>query len=79
MLRNRQLFGEDEDAAAQTELDNTQAQGENAKEIEALRREALAFGAVRKALREEDGDAEEAARLAFNKVIQPCYITRHIH
>lgn len=64
-----QLFGEDEDAASQTELDAAQAQGENAKEIEALRREAMAFGAVRKALRVEGATSgEEAAKLAFSKV-----------
>ncbi|KAJ7087251.1 hypothetical protein B0H15DRAFT_843243 [Mycena belliarum] len=59
-----QLFGEDEDAVG--ELDEAEKQGENAQEIATLRREALAFQAVRKALR--SSAASGAAKLVFQKV-----------
>ncbi|KAF8185021.1 hypothetical protein K438DRAFT_1723883 [Mycena galopus ATCC 62051] len=59
-----QLFGEDEDAVG--ELDEAEKQGENAQEIETLRREAQAFHAVRTALR--SSTASDAAKLVFQKV-----------
>ncbi|KAF8634042.1 hypothetical protein AX17_004307 [Amanita inopinata Kibby_2008] len=62
-----QLFGEDEDAVG--ELDAAEQQGENANEIAALRREALAFEAVRKALRTPINDeSDTAAKMVFQKV-----------
>ncbi|KAF9810471.1 hypothetical protein IEO21_06901 [Rhodonia placenta] len=62
-----QLFGEDENAGG--ELDEAEKQGENAQEIATLRKEALAFKAVRAALRtpHEDGSSS-AARIVFQKV-----------
>ncbi|KAI0317545.1 hypothetical protein OF83DRAFT_1283338 [Amylostereum chailletii] len=60
-----QLFGEDEDSAG--ELDDALKQGENAQEIDTLRKEAQAFKAVREALR-STGQSEDAAKLAFQKV-----------
>jgi len=78
-----QLFGEDENAVG--ELDEAEKQGENgvllrttgilrlthdqAQEIAALRKEALAFQAVRSALRSKDATDKYAARMAFQKVI----------
>ncbi|KAJ7856758.1 hypothetical protein B0H14DRAFT_2507719 [Mycena olivaceomarginata] len=59
-----QLFGEDEDAVG--ELDEAEKQGENAQEIDTLRREAKAFNAVRQALR--SSTASDAAKLVFQKV-----------
>ncbi|KAJ7052620.1 hypothetical protein C8F01DRAFT_1332728 [Mycena amicta] len=59
-----QLFGEDEDAVG--ELDEAEKQGENAQEIATLRKEALAFNAVREALRSPK--ASEAAKRVFHKV-----------
>ncbi|KAF7312326.1 Ubiquitin-like modifier activating enzyme 2 [Mycena indigotica] len=59
-----QLFGEDEDAVG--ELDEAEKQGENAQEIATLRREALAFNAVREALRSPQ--ATKAAQKVFEKV-----------
>ncbi|KAJ6460974.1 hypothetical protein C8R45DRAFT_912447 [Mycena sanguinolenta] len=59
-----QLFGEDEDAVG--ELDEAEKQGENAQEIETLRREAQAFRAVREALR--SSTSSDAAKLVFQKV-----------
>ncbi|KAJ7248243.1 hypothetical protein B0H12DRAFT_723269 [Mycena haematopus] len=59
-----QLFGEDEDAVG--ELDEAEKQGENAQEIETLRREAQAFHAVRQALR--SSTSSDAAKLVFQKV-----------
>ncbi|KAF7327636.1 Ubiquitin-like modifier activating enzyme 2 [Mycena kentingensis (nom. inval.)] len=59
-----QLFGEDEDAVG--ELDEAEKQGENAQEIATLRKEALAFNAVREALRSPD--ASQAAKKVFEKV-----------
>ncbi|KAF8650727.1 hypothetical protein AX16_005100 [Volvariella volvacea WC 439] len=59
-----QLFGEDEDAGA--ELDEAEKQGENAQEIAALRKEALAFQAVRRALR--FSGQNDAAKMVFQKV-----------
>ncbi|KAI0827190.1 hypothetical protein BC628DRAFT_1371359 [Trametes gibbosa] len=64
-----QLFGEDEDAGG--ELDEAEKQGENANEIAALRKEALAFKAVRAALRSTstgEGSSSSATKLVFNKV-----------
>ncbi|KAH9896598.1 hypothetical protein C8Q73DRAFT_416350 [Cubamyces lactineus] len=63
-----QLFGEDEDSGS--ELDEAEKQGENATEIAALRKEALAFKAVRDALRSAtaDGSSSGAAKMVFNKV-----------
>ncbi|KAI0658884.1 hypothetical protein C8Q70DRAFT_991217 [Cubamyces menziesii] len=63
-----QLFGEDEDSGS--ELDEAEKQGENATEIAALRKEALAFKAVRDALRSPaaDGSPSGAAKLVFEKV-----------
>ncbi|EIW75894.1 hypothetical protein CONPUDRAFT_139860 [Coniophora puteana RWD-64-598 SS2] len=59
-----QLFGEDEDGS---ELDEAEKHGENAQEIATLRKEALAYKAVRKALRSPATSAD-AARMAFQKV-----------
>ncbi|KAK2467920.1 hypothetical protein APHAL10511_000215 [Amanita phalloides] len=59
-----QLFGEDEDAVG--ELDAAEQQGENANEIAALRKEALAFRAVRKSLLSPTNG--EAAKTVFQKV-----------
>ncbi|CDZ97771.1 SMT3/SUMO-activating complex, catalytic component UBA2 [Phaffia rhodozyma] len=50
-----QLFGEDDEAGETSELDKAQAEGENAAEIENLRKEANAFRAVRKRMIEPDG------------------------
>ncbi|KAI8970626.1 hypothetical protein BD414DRAFT_250378 [Trametes punicea] len=63
-----QLFGEDEDSGS--ELDEAEKQGENAKEIAALRKEAQAFKAVREALRSaaKDEASSSAAKMVFNKV-----------
>ncbi|KAJ3001716.1 hypothetical protein NUW54_g6254 [Trametes sanguinea] len=64
-----QLFGEDEDSGS--ELDEAEKQGENAKEIAALRKEAQAFKAVRAALRSapaEEATSSSAAKMVFNKV-----------
>ncbi|KAH9855584.1 hypothetical protein C2E23DRAFT_813898 [Lenzites betulinus] len=64
-----QLFGEDEDAGG--ELDEAEKQGENANEIAALRKEALAFKAVRSALRSPssgENSSSSAAKLVFDKV-----------
>jgi ubiquitin-like 1-activating enzyme E1 B len=60
-----QLFGEDEDST--DELDEAEKQGENAQEIENLRREAQAFKSVRAALRSKD-TSSSAAKMAFQKV-----------
>ncbi|KAL1712600.1 hypothetical protein EV715DRAFT_259401 [Schizophyllum commune] len=60
-----QLFGEDEDATG--ELDEAEKQGENAQEIATLRKEAQAFAAVRRALRDPASKAD-AAKMAFDKV-----------
>ncbi|KAL0581299.1 E1 ubiquitin-activating protein uba2 [Marasmius crinis-equi] len=60
-----QLFGEDEDAG--TELDDAEKQGENAQEIATLRKEALAFQAVRQALRSPNSK-DSAAKMVFQKV-----------
>lgn len=62
-----QLFGEDEDASGEDELNEALQRGENAQEIAALRKEAQAFKRVRTALRSPTND-EEAAKLAFEKV-----------
>ncbi|KAF7377833.1 Uba2 [Mycena sanguinolenta] len=59
-----QLFGEDEDAVG--ELDEAEKQGENAQEIETLRREAQAFRTVRDALR--SSTSSDAVKLVFQKV-----------
>ncbi|KAF5339556.1 hypothetical protein D9611_011489 [Ephemerocybe angulata] len=61
-----QLFGEDEDADAGGELDAAEKEGENAQEIDALRKEATAFKAVRDALRSPTN--QDAAHLVFQKV-----------
>lgn len=62
-----QLFGEDEDD--QGELDEALKQGENAKEIQALRLEAQAFRSVRETLRAANmSDRHGAARKVFDKV-----------
>ncbi|KAL4063733.1 hypothetical protein J3A83DRAFT_4104531 [Scleroderma citrinum] len=60
-----QLFGEDEDSGA--ELDEAEKQGENAQEIATLRKEALAYKTVRKALRSVE-TADDAAKTIFRKV-----------
>ncbi|VDC03017.1 unnamed protein product, partial [Peniophora sp. CBMAI 1063] len=60
-----QLFGQDENAT--DDLDDALRAGENAHEIDALKREALAFKAVRAALRSADR-ASEAPKLVFEKV-----------
>ncbi|KIK26150.1 hypothetical protein PISMIDRAFT_676289 [Pisolithus microcarpus 441] len=61
-----QLFGEDEDGT--TELDDAEKQGENGgQEIAALRKEALAYRAVRKALRAAE-TTHDAAKTVFQKV-----------
>ncbi|KAJ8592554.1 hypothetical protein M405DRAFT_787349 [Rhizopogon salebrosus TDB-379] len=60
-----QLFGEDEDGT--NELDEAEKQGENVEEIAALRREALAYKAVRSALRSAQ-TTEDVAQRVFKKV-----------
>jgi ubiquitin-like 1-activating enzyme E1 B len=60
-----QLFGEDEDGT--DELDEAEKQGENAEEIAALRKEALAYKAVRSALRSTQ-TTEDVAQRVFTKV-----------
>ncbi|KAG2142954.1 hypothetical protein DEU56DRAFT_979414 [Suillus clintonianus] len=60
-----QLFGEDEDGTG--ELDEAEKQGENAEEIAALRKEALAYRAVRSALRSAQ-TSEDVAQRVFKKV-----------
>ncbi|KAI0280185.1 hypothetical protein BGY98DRAFT_965060 [Russula aff. rugulosa BPL654] len=60
-----QLFGEDEDSTC--ELDEAEKQGEDANEIENLRREAQAFKSVRTALRSRD-TSSSAAKMVFQKV-----------
>ncbi|KAF8437709.1 hypothetical protein L210DRAFT_3613153 [Boletus edulis BED1] len=60
-----QLFGEDEDGS--TELDAAEKQGENAQEIAALRKEALAYKAVRTVLRSQQ-TTDDAAKTVFEKV-----------
>ncbi|KAJ8082447.1 E1 ubiquitin-activating protein uba2 [Marasmius tenuissimus] len=60
-----QLFGEDEDAGS--ELDDAEKQGENAQEIATLRKEALAFQAVRQALRSPNSK-DTAAKMVFQKI-----------
>ncbi|KAF8418651.1 hypothetical protein L210DRAFT_3578816 [Boletus edulis BED1] len=64
-----QLFGEDEDGS--TELDEAEKQGENAQEIAALRKEALAYKAVRNALRSQQ-TTDDAAKTVFEKVRLRC-------
>ncbi|KAF8627719.1 hypothetical protein AX15_004277 [Amanita polypyramis BW_CC] len=59
-----QLFGEDEDAVG--ELDAAEQQGENANEVAALRKEALAFQVVRQALLLSENS--DAAKAVFQKV-----------
>ncbi|WVQ93111.1 hypothetical protein IAU59_000175 [Kwoniella sp. CBS 9459] len=49
------LFGEDDEDVDTEELDQAKASGENAEEIENLKKEAAAFREVRKGLGEEDG------------------------
>ncbi|WVQ63795.1 uncharacterized protein L199_001949 [Kwoniella botswanensis] len=49
------LFGEDDEDMDTEELDKAKAGGENAEEIENLKKEAAAFREVRKNLGEEDG------------------------
>ncbi|WWC63925.1 uncharacterized protein I303_106530 [Kwoniella dejecticola CBS 10117] len=49
------LFGEDDEDMDTEELDKAKASGENAEEIENLKKEATAFREVRKNLGEEDG------------------------
>ncbi|KZT02787.1 uncharacterized protein LAESUDRAFT_729747 [Laetiporus sulphureus 93-53] len=63
-----QLIGEDEDAG--DELDEAERQGENAQEIAALRKEALAFKIVRDAVHRpsKDEESSSAAKLVFQKV-----------
>ncbi|KAF5353893.1 hypothetical protein D9756_007116 [Leucocoprinus leucothites] len=62
-----QLFGEDEDAVG--ELDEAEKQGENAEEIETLRKEAQAFKAVRRALRTPSPNgSSDVAKAVFDKV-----------
>lgn len=62
-----QLFGEEEDSGF--ELDEAEKQGENANEIAALRKEALAFKAVRSALRTpQEPSGSDAAKMVFEKV-----------
>ncbi|KAI0794797.1 hypothetical protein C8Q75DRAFT_747457 [Abortiporus biennis] len=63
-----QLFGEDEESGG--ELDEAEKQGENAQEIATLRKEALAFKAVRSALRTppKSENASDASKMAFEKV-----------
>ncbi|KAG6333441.1 hypothetical protein ID866_5643 [Astraeus odoratus] len=60
-----QLFGEDENGGA--ELDEAEKQGENAQEIAALRKEALAYKAVRNSLRSA-ATTDDAAKTVFRKV-----------
>ncbi|BEJ16239.1 hypothetical protein CspHIS471_0508440 [Cutaneotrichosporon sp. HIS471] len=49
------LFGEDDEALDEEELDKAKADGENAEEIDSLKKEAEAFREVRRMLSEEDG------------------------
>ncbi|KAL0247851.1 hypothetical protein I308_103929 [Cryptococcus tetragattii IND107] len=57
------LFGEDDEDMDTEELDKAKASGENAEEIENLKKEAAAFRQVRKSLGEEDGP-----RRVFHKI-----------
>ncbi|KAF8514983.1 hypothetical protein JB92DRAFT_2718341 [Gautieria morchelliformis] len=61
-----QLFGEDEDD--REELDEAEKQGENAAEIQNLRREAQAFTAVRALLRSGCQDGETSAARPLSQV-----------
>ncbi|KAJ9093110.1 hypothetical protein QFC20_007218 [Naganishia adeliensis] len=57
------LFGEDDEAEDETELEKAKADGENADEIDNLKKEAAAFREVRQKMSEEDG-----AKRVFEKV-----------
>ncbi|KAI0070738.1 hypothetical protein K474DRAFT_1669734 [Panus rudis PR-1116 ss-1] len=64
-----QLFGEEEDTGG--ELDEAEKQGENAQEIAALRKEALAFKVVRAALRSTaESEGPSPAKVVFDKVFK---------
>ncbi|KAF8836558.1 hypothetical protein BDN67DRAFT_1014595 [Paxillus ammoniavirescens] len=60
-----QLFGENDEGGS--ELDEAEKQGENAQEIAALRKEALAYNAVRNSLRSAE-TTDDAAKTVFHKV-----------
>ncbi|WWD21375.1 hypothetical protein CI109_105860 [Kwoniella shandongensis] len=62
------LFGEDDEEGDTEELDKAKASGENAEEIENLKKEAVAFREVRKSLGEEDG-AQRVFHKIFNEDI----------
>ncbi|KAK8843970.1 hypothetical protein IAR55_006762 [Kwoniella newhampshirensis] len=62
------LFGEDDEEGDTEELDKAKAGGENAEEIENLKKEAAAFREVRKSLGEEYG-AQRVFHKIFNEDI----------
>jgi hypothetical protein len=61
-----QLFGEEEED--ETDLDNALSAGENAAEIDSLRKQARAFKTIRQALRDPATPTEEIAKKSFQKV-----------
>ncbi|WWC91097.1 uncharacterized protein L201_006038 [Kwoniella dendrophila CBS 6074] len=63
------LFGEDDEDVDTEELDKAKASGENAEEIENLKKEAAAFREVRKSMGEEDGPKNVFNKI-FNEDIQ---------
>ncbi|TXT13200.1 hypothetical protein VHUM_01601 [Vanrija humicola] len=62
------LFGTDDEEGDKAELDKAKADGENAEEIEELKKEAAAFREVRTLLGAEDGP-ERVFRKVFNEDI----------
>lgn len=63
------MFGEDDEAGDEAELNAAKDSGENAEEIENLKKEAAAFREVRKLLGEEDG-AQRVFRKVFHDDIE---------
>jgi ubiquitin-like 1-activating enzyme E1 B len=57
------LFGEDDEASDDTELKKAKADGEDAEEIDNLKKEGVAFRALRRGMGEED-----SAKRVFQKV-----------
>ncbi|KLT45229.1 putative ubiquitin activating enzyme E1 [Cutaneotrichosporon oleaginosum] len=62
------LFGEDDEALDEEELDKAKADGENADEIDNLRKEAEAFREVRRMLGEEDGPQRVFTKVFFDDI-----------
>ncbi|EIW66085.1 hypothetical protein TREMEDRAFT_45923 [Tremella mesenterica DSM 1558] len=63
------LFGEDDEAGEEEELERAKAQGENANEVDNLKKEAAAFREVRRSLGEQDGP-ESVFRKVFKEDIE---------